>query len=114
MPSPSQLAQHGTQIVVEDTPLAIQDAVAKGATDYLLIIPEGYEADFVEAAHAGEDVPAMETVFSYYSMEGELVDQSVNGFLGMVARLPRSALKCPWATSSIVLRTTRPNRPRLR
>lgn len=83
----SQLAQHGTQVVVEDTPLAIQDAVAKGTTDYLLIIPEGYEANFAEASHAGEDIPAMETVFSYYSMEGELVDQSVNGFLGMVRSL---------------------------
>lgn len=110
----SQLAQHGTQVIVEDTPLAIQDAVAKGATDYLLIIPEGYETDFVEAAHADEDAPSMETVFSYYSMEGELVDQSVNGFLGMVRSLAMASPKRPWQTSSIVLRTTRPNEPRLR
>lgn len=110
----SQLAQHGTQVVVEDTPLAIQDAVAKGATDYLLIIPEGYETDFVEAAHADEDAPSMETVFSYYSMEGELVDQSVNGFLGMVRSLAMASPETPMATSSIVLRTTRPNEPRLR
>ena len=99
----SQLAQHGTQVVVEDTPLAIQDAVAKGTTDYLLIIPEGYEANFAEASHAGEDIPAMETVFSYYSMEGELVDQSVNGFLGMVRSLatvdPDAPLPCLLYTS---------------
>lgn len=93
----SQLAQHGTQVAVEDTPLAIQDAVAKGATDYLLIIPEGYEADFVEAAHADEDAPSMETVFSYYSMEGELVDQSVNGFLGMVRSLAMASPETPMA-----------------
>ena len=93
----SQLAQHGTQVVVEDTPLAIQDAVAKGATDYLLIIPEGYETDFVEAAHADEDAPSMETVFSYYSMEGELVDQSVNGFLGMVRSLAMASPETPIA-----------------
>ena len=93
----SQLAQHGTQVVVEDTPLAIQDAVAKGATDYLLIIPEGYETDFVEAAHADEDAPSMETVFSYYSMEGELVDQSVNGFLGMVRSLAMASPETPTA-----------------
>ena len=93
----SQLAQHGTQVVVEDTPLAIQDAVAKGATDYLLIIPEGYETDFVETAHADEDAPSMETVFSYYSMEGELVDQSVNGFLGMVRSLAMASPETPMA-----------------
>ena len=82
-----QLAHHGTEVVIEDTQLAIQDAVAKGTTDYLLVIPEGYEASFVDAVRNGEDTPVMETVFSYYSMEGELVDQSVNGFLGMVRSL---------------------------
>ena len=82
-----QLAHHGTEVVIEDTQLAIQDAVAKGTTDYLLVIPEGYEASFVDAVRNGENTPVMETVFSYYSMEGELVDQSVNGFLGMVRSL---------------------------
>ena len=72
-------------------------SVAKGATDYLLIIPEGYETDFVEAAHADEDAPSMETVFSYYSMEGELVDQSVNGFLGMVRSLAMASPETPMA-----------------
>ena len=39
----------------------------------------------------------METVFSYYSMEGELVDQSVNGFLGMVRSLAMASPETPTA-----------------
>lgn len=82
-----RLHAEGNAIAIEDDTRQIQDAVAKGQVDYLLIIPEGFEDAFVEAARDGEESPVMETVFSYYSMEGEFVDQGVNGFLGMVRTL---------------------------
>lgn len=82
-----QLRADGNAITIEDDVRHIQDAVARGQVHYLLIIPDGFEDAFVEAARTGETTPVMETVYSYYSMEGEFVDQAVNGYLGMVRTL---------------------------
>ncbi len=81
------LAAQGEAVSVPDEKLAIQDAVAKGQTDYLLIIPPGYGEEFARAVRNGGDLPQMETVFSYYSMEGAFVDEVVNGYLGLVQTL---------------------------
>lgn len=81
------LAKDGTEVVVKDDEFAIQDAVAKGMTDYLLIVPEGFQEDFIQAAHAGEEPPKMDTIYSFYSMEGALVDQSVGEYLGIIRTL---------------------------
>lgn len=81
------LAENGEAVTVTDEKIAIQDAVAKGQTDYLVIIPPGYGNAFIEAARNGESIPTLETVFSYYSMAGSFVDAEVNGFLGLVRSL---------------------------
>lgn len=78
------LEDRGVAISVEDSTRAFQDAVAKGQTDYLLVIPEGYESSFQEALNAGETVPQMEVVYSYYAADGAYFDEVVNSYLGCV------------------------------
>ncbi len=77
------LGEHGTEVPIEDTEIALQDAVAKGQSSYTLIIPQGYGDAFVEAARAGEDAPTLDTVYSYYSVEGNLMDQTVREYLSI-------------------------------
>ena len=77
------LAEHGTEVPLEDTEIALQDAAALGQSSYTLIIPEGYGEAFVEAARAGDDAPTLDTVYSYYSVEGNLMDQNVGEYLGI-------------------------------
>ena len=68
---------------MEDTPIALQDAVAKGQSGYVVIVPEGFGQALMDAAATGGDVPELETVYSYYSLEGNLMDQEVNEYLGV-------------------------------
>lgn len=84
---PQALKAYGDEVPVEDDKLALQDAVAKGSTDYLLIIPEGYGEAFAQAAREGTDAPEMEAVFSYYSMEGIFEDQCLGGYLSLARTL---------------------------
>lgn len=77
----------GCEIYIADEKEAIQDAAAKGQVDYLLIIPEGFEASFEDAAHTGGEAPQMDTVYSFYSINGTLVDSVVNGYLGIARSL---------------------------
>ncbi len=79
------LATQGTIVDVEDDALALQDAVAKGEVEYLLIVPQGYGEAFVEAVQAGEDPPQMEAVYSYYARPGALEDASVASYVGLVS-----------------------------
>lgn len=81
------LGTRGIPVEVEDSSLAFQDAVAKGQTDYLLIVPSGYEQAFEDAVRSGEDIPKMDVVFSYYSLEGSLVDEMVDEYLGITRTL---------------------------
>ncbi|WP_166078678.1 ABC transporter permease [Xiamenia xianingshaonis] len=79
------LATQGTIVDVEDDALALQDAVAKGEVEYLLIVPQGYEEAFVEAVQEGDDLPQMEAVYSYYARPGALEDASVASYVGLVS-----------------------------
>lgn len=81
------LAERGEPVQVEDSRQAFQDAVAKGQTDYLLVIPAGYEEAFRAAALAGVEAPQMEVVYSFYAADGALVDEAVDAYLGCVRTL---------------------------
>lgn len=86
----SFLEERGVCVQVDDSRIAFQDAVAKGKTDYLLVIPDGYGQAFRTAVLeglSGEDLPQMEVVFSYYSSKGSLMDEMVNAYLGVVRTL---------------------------
>lgn len=74
----------GEAVEVPDEARALQDAVATGRTNYLLIIPEGYGEAFMEAARSGAEAPDLECVFSFESMQGMLVDTQVTQYLGLL------------------------------
>lgn len=67
-------------VSVEDSTFGLQDAAAKDLASYVLIIPEGFEHGFLEAARTGEDAPALETVVSYQNARGALVDERVRAY----------------------------------
>ncbi|MEY8561991.1 ABC transporter permease [Eggerthellaceae bacterium 3-80] len=77
----------GQRIDVADNTLAMQDAVAKGEIDYLLIIPSGYEQSFEDAVVSNEPLPRMDMVFSFSSLEGRFVDEQVQNYLGIMQTL---------------------------
>lgn len=77
------LGSQGTAVEVADEPQAFQDAVAKGAVDYLLVVPEGYGDAFMAAVRAGEEPPVMDAVYSYYAMGGAFMDEAVDGYLAL-------------------------------
>lgn len=80
----SFLGKNAEQITVDDDPFAMQDAVATGMVRYLLVIPEGYSSSFMKAARTGGDQPVLESTFSFGTMSGQLVDEQVNQYLGLV------------------------------
>lgn len=94
------LREQGIEVPIEDSQMALQDAVAKGQSSYILIVPEGFGDAFVEAARTGDELPTLETVYSFYSTEGSLMDQMVNSYLASRARTPalkdrlRRAISC--------------------
>ena len=66
---------------VADDERSIQDAAAEDRASYVLVIPAGYGDALMDAAATGGEVPALETVVSYQSSAGTLMDLSVRGYL---------------------------------
>lgn len=81
------LETQGTRMPVEDSDTGLQDAVAKGRVDYILIIPDGYQRDFAEAAADGADPEPLESVYSFVAATGALADQRVNNYVSIVYAL---------------------------
>lgn len=81
------LGEQGEAVDIADSREAFQDAVAKGTVDYLLVVPEGYGEAFMDAVRAGEGPPTMDTMFSYYSMEGAYFDEAVSSYLSAARSL---------------------------
>ncbi len=96
------LSQQGENVEVADDPFALQDAVATGQARYLLIVPEGYGDDFMDAARTGSAEPVLESAFSYGTMAGTLVDEQVNQYLGLVRAA--AALEPDAAVASVLAR----------
>lgn len=68
------------EVRVDDSTFGLQDASAKDLASYVLIIPEGFQADLLAAARTGGDAPELQTVISYQGARGALVDQRVREF----------------------------------
>ena len=91
----SALASHvfagNNQVDVADEKRAIQDAVARDQVSYLLVVPEGWGEELLDAARHGTQAPNLETFVSYYSGAGRLVDVEATGYAdglyGMAATL---------------------------
>lgn len=80
------LVEGGELIEVADDRVAIQDLIAKGHVDYLLIIPAGYQDAFLDAESADE-LPKLETIVSYSSLAGSYVDETVNEYISLLFSL---------------------------
>lgn len=78
------LETQGQRQPVEDSGTGLQDAVAKGGVEYILIIPEGYGRAFAEAVEAGVAPEPLESVYSFDAATGVLVDQRVNNYINIV------------------------------
>lgn len=79
------LSTQGENVPLEDTRIALQDAIAKGQNSYVLIIPEGYGNDLIQAARSGGEAPSLDVVYSYFSIEGSLMDTSVDEYVHLAS-----------------------------
>lgn len=79
------LSEHANMIEVADTERALQDAVAQGLVDCLIIVPEGYGEAFVEAARSEAELPRVQTVASFDSTAGYEVENQLQMYLSCVA-----------------------------
>lgn len=78
------LQTQGEQQPIDDTKTGLQDAVAKGRVEYILVIPDGYEQSFAEAVSQGGVPELLESVYSFDAATGVLVDQRVNNYINII------------------------------
>ncbi|MDO4899202.1 ABC transporter permease [Actinomyces sp.] len=69
---------------LDDTRQALQDATAKDRIQYILIIPADFGQDLLAAAQDGTAPPTVQTVISYRSYIGSLMDVRTNAYLNQV------------------------------
>ena len=78
------LAASNDVIELEDRQESLQNAVATGYTDLIVIVPSGYADDFAQATTGDEDAPKLDTVTSYTSGVGTMAQMEINDFLASV------------------------------
>ena len=103
----SALASHvfagNNQVDVADEKRAIQDAVARDQVSYLLVVPEGWGEELLDAARHGTQAPNLETYVSYYSGAGRLVDVEATGYADGLYGMAASRCSCPpWGAGPCV------------
>ncbi|RLP06341.1 ABC transporter permease [Propionibacterium australiense] len=74
----------GDPAPLDDDRRAMQDATAQNRIQYILIIPKGYEEEFCDAARQGRDAPVLDTIVSYESASGSLMDVRARAWLNQV------------------------------
>lgn len=99
-------------VALDGTDEAIQDALAKDAVSYLLVIPEGWEAGLIAAAQDGSSAPDLETSVSYQSGQARLVDIEATSYADALYGLAAAGIADPsalaeaagtaWSTSAKV------------
>jgi len=78
------LAERSTPVYIEDNTRALQDATAQNLTPYILVIPEGYEEDFIAAVDEGGVEPKLQTVVNYSALTGLYMDEVTNQFVAAI------------------------------
>lgn len=78
------LAASNDVLELEDHQESLQNAVATGYTDLIVIVPAGYADDFAQAVADDEDAPKLDTVTSYTSGAGTMAQMEINDFLASV------------------------------
>lgn len=72
-------------VVVEDNTRALQDAVAQELVHYILIIPEDYEKDYINAIESGKEAPLLQNAVSAASVYSSLMDQVVDQYFALIS-----------------------------
>lgn len=81
----SYVQSTGATCDLKDERRAMQDAIAQGCAEYILIIPAGYGAALEEASTSQDGpLPEVEVVMSESSADGPLMDQRVNAYLNQL------------------------------
>ena len=70
---------------VADEPLALQDGVATGQADCLVVLPEGFERELLDAARAGDEVPVLEVASGQDVQAGALAAQAASRWVSLAA-----------------------------
>ena len=98
------LASRDAVADVPDETLAMQDAIAKGEVDVLVIVPEGFGEEYVAAVRAGGELPEVQIAQSYYgiaSIDLEAVIDSYLSCLGVRASFDDTASLATLAESAL-------------
>lgn len=99
----SFILDNSVPVEVDDTERALQDAVMQERAHYIVIIPEGFSADFAKHADKGTAMPEVQTVVSTQSAAVTMMDNLVDEYLN-VARTYTIALP-DGAQDQVVSRT---------
>lgn len=85
---------------IEDTNAALEDATAKGTIEYIVVIPAGFGEQLERAAAQNTIPPVLDTVVSFDSAAGSLMDvrtdawlNQVYDYLGTVTSSPQEAVR---------------------
>lgn len=84
------LAETCEMVLVADDGFAMQDAVATGYVDCLLVVPEGFGESYLSAARGGvaaqvDALSQIEATFSYASAAGTLAREEAGSYLRLLA-----------------------------
>lgn len=81
----SSLALTDDLINVDDEPIALQDALAKGQADTILIIPSGFGDALISAAREGRDLPRLSMAAGGDMQAAALATQRASRWTSLVA-----------------------------
>ena len=73
------LSDSSELVNVDDASETLQQAVASNWVDLIVIIPDGFADDFIDAAATGENPPSVDTVTSYTSGTGSMARRTSSG-----------------------------------
>ncbi len=77
------ISENSVPVEVEDSERALQDTIMQERAHYIVIIPEGFSADFAKAAADGTAAPEVQTVVSTQSSSVTMMDNLVNEYLNV-------------------------------
>lgn len=80
------LNQTAMLVEVADDTYAIQDALAQSHADCVVVIPQGFGKDLMQAAHAGSDTPEVQVAYGTDMQSGALARSETTGWLSLVGR----------------------------
>lgn len=72
-------------VEVADEPAALQDALATGAVDCVIVVPEGFESRLLETAREGHDPDPLEVAYGTDVQAGALAASAASRWLSLVA-----------------------------